>query len=76
MNLDIADGFRGDLNINQITYGAYEKYILGIPGREEYNGTTVQCVATDGQATMESEKATLNIQGHNNRHTCGIFMAA
>ena len=42
-----------------------EVTILIIPGRAEYNGTTVQCLTgiIGGDAILESETATMKVQG-------------
>ena len=60
---------RDDLDTDQETIGGNEVYTLTIPGRAEYNGTEVQCVAGDvGGGSIESVNVTLKVQGKNNLH--------
>ena len=58
---DLPDEIRGDLKTT--TENTHMKHVLSIPGRVEYNGTKVMCVATDGYGTSsnKSENATLII---------------
>ena len=60
----LPPAIRADLDADQETVGDIEVYTLTIPGRAEYNGTEVQCVAgDDGGGTIESAIATLKVQG-------------
>ena len=54
---------RDDLDTGQVTVGDRVEFFLTIPGRAEYNGTRLQCVVRYGGGEIESENATLNIQG-------------
>ena len=59
----LPSDIRNDLDTDQVTVGDSEVFILIIPGRAEYNGTRVQCVAGDEGGETMSAIATLNIQG-------------
>ena len=59
----LESDIRGDMGTEQVTVGDNEELTLTIPGRAEYNGTRVQCVAGDEGGEDESENATLSIQG-------------
>ena len=60
---------RDDLDNVQETVGDIVVYILTIPGRVEYDGAVVQCVAGDaGGDSIESTIAILKVQGKNNVH--------
>ena len=59
----LPSDIRVDMDTDQVTVGENEEFILTIPGRAEYNGTRVQCVAGDEGGEDESENATLSIQG-------------
>ena len=72
----LPSDIRDDLDTGQVTNEGNEEFYLIIPGRAEYNGTTLQCVAGGGGVERESENATLNIQGIHVHvrvriHTCG-----
>ena len=54
---------RTDMYPTQMTVGDTEEHSLNIPGKPEYNGTRVQCVAHYEGGDAESENATLMIQG-------------
>ena len=57
---DLPPEIRSDLVSSQAMTAGVHLFTLTIPGRAEYNGTTVQCVTGH---PVENENVTLRVQG-------------
>lgn len=61
---DLPSAVRADVEDAADQFGVFNILALGIVGRDEYNGTRVQCVIGSGGNTLiESEVAILRVQG-------------
>ena len=62
---DLPREIRDELETDSVTSAGFDFFTLSIPGRVEYNGTTVQCVSNgrNGPGVVESKTAHLKIQG-------------
>ena len=62
---DLPIEIQDELETDSVTSAGFDFFTLSIPGRVEYNGTTVQCVSNgrNGPGVVESKTAHLTIQG-------------
>ena len=62
-DIDMLPHQLGDDIITEVIFSHIDVSTLAIKTRVAYNGTRVQCVVTGGGGSVESDTATLTIQG-------------